>query len=199
MSQHKEKLVRLSIADESNLTNFNCINTEETFESKGFKAKQIKKFIGYSNNINMFLKEEALDEQEKGFNTTHLYYKNGKLVGCISLCSDSIRLNLEEKNEDKVPYTNIPSLKIARLAIDINSQGCQLGEYLIKFAVSSALKSREIMGIKFITVDCYRHRLSYYEQFGFKENIVMNESKEPDNPKSLRLNIDEYLENLSNE
>lgn len=191
------KLVRLSNEYDDDLANFNCVNDKEEFKGCIFKAKQIRKFIEYSKNINEFLKKEALNEQEQGLNTTHLFYINNQLAGFISLCSDSIRLSLDEKSEDGVPYANIPSLKIARLAIDINFQGRKLGEYLIKFAVASALNTRKIMGVKFITVDCYKHRVSYYEQFGFKENKIVNEGRQPDNPKSFRLNIDTYLDSLN--
>ena len=75
-------------------------------------------------------------------------------------------------------------------------QGKGLGELLIKYAVNAAnIISETLVGIKFITVDCYEHRTSYYERYGFKENLVQSENRQPDNPKSFRLNIDKYLEN----
>lgn len=33
---------------------------------------------------------------------------------------------------------------------------------MINFAISIAIKIREVSRIKFLTVDCYEHRLSYY-------------------------------------
>ena len=112
------KLVRISQEHKDILASFDCVNTNEKLKERGFKSKKIKKFLAYSENINHFLKSEALEEQEQGLNTTFLLMKQDSLIGFISLCNDSIRLAFEEKQEDSVPYANIPSLKIARLAID---------------------------------------------------------------------------------
>lgn len=105
-------------------------------------------------------------------------------------------MSKDEKDDECVPYVNIPALKIARLAIDKKAQSKSLGKEFINFAVFISLKARELFGIKFITVDCYKHRLSYYKKYGFKENTKINEGKDGDNPISLRLNIDDYLENI---
>ena len=68
---------------------------------------------------------------------------------------------------------------------------------MINFAVSIAIKIREVSGIKFLTVDCYEHRLSYYvDKLGFKINVNQAPNRQPDNPWSLRLNIEEYLNKI---
>lgn len=192
----KSKLVRLEFKYNSYLTNFDCLNEDETF-NENFNSKKRKKFKKHSKEINNFLVNEALVEQNQGLNTTHLLIKAKKLVGFISLCSDSIRLETEEKEKEKVLYSNIPALKIARLAIDKNCQHKGFGVFLINYAVKIASDMRENMGIKFITVDCYEHRLSYYKKQGFIINNIQNPKREPDSPLSLRLNIDTYLENLN--
>ena len=193
----KIRLARLSEIYVDILANFDCLNSDEDLKSKGFKSKPIRKFAGYSENINYFLKNDALEEQKKGLNTTHLLFLENELVGFISLCNDSIRLALSEKEEDNVPYANIPALKIARLAIDKKFQNNGWGKFLIDFAVAVAFKNRQWSGIKFLTVDCYKHRLSYYEdRIGFKINENQAPNRQPDNPLSLRLSIDEYLKNF---
>lgn len=194
LDENKIKLARLSEEHRDILANFDCLNEEEVFE--GFRSKQIKKFKGYSKKINEFLKSEALLEQNQGLNTTHLVFYEESLMGFVSLCSDSIRLEQGEMQKDNVPYGNIPAIKIARLAIDKNFQRNGLGSFLINFAVSIVSQIRLQMGAKFITVDCYAHRISYYEKFGFVINNIQNPNRQPDNPLSLRLNVDEYLENI---
>nr|WP_284502108.1 GNAT family N-acetyltransferase [Clostridium tertium] len=197
MDVEKFKLVRISGDYSDVLANFDCVNTNEDLKSKGFKSKKIKKFLAYSENINHFLKNEALEEQNQGLNTTFLLFNEDVLVGFVSLCNDSIRLAMEEKQEDSVPYANIPALKIARLAIDKRFQGTSLGELLIRFAVTVAIKIRSFSGVKFLTVDCYEHRLTYYrDKVGFKINVNQAPNRQPDNPLSLRLNIDDYLNHI---
>jgi predicted GNAT family N-acyltransferase len=100
------------------------------------------------------------------------------------------------KIKEKCSYANILSLKIARLGIDKNHQGNRLGEFLIQYTVNLAVKARDNVGIKFITVDCYKHRVSYYEKNGFVINNVQAPDRKPHHPLSLRLNIDNYLDNL---
>lgn len=197
LSTDKLKIVRLSEEYIDTLAIFNCIN-EDDRAVNGYKAKKRRKFLAYSENINHFLKFEALEEQKQGLNTTFLLLVENKIAGFISLCNDSIRLDLNERDEDSVPYTNIPALKIARLAIDNKYQYNGWGDFLIKYAVSIAMEIRKLSGIKFLTVDCYEHRLSYYkEKIGFKENANQAPNRQPDNPLSLRLNIDEYLNELN--
>lgn len=192
----KIKIARLSEEHNDILAIFDCVNKDERLIGK-FKSKKRKKFLAYSENINNFLKSEALEEQKQALNTTFLLFMEEDLIGFISLCNDSIRLALEEKEEDKVPYTNIPALKIARLAIDKNHQYNGWGDFMINFAVSIAIKIREVSGIKFLTVDCYEHRLSYYvDKLGFKINVNQAPNRQPDNPWSLRLNIEEYLNKI---
>lgn len=189
------KLARLSKKYNDILANFDCLDENEVFN--GFRSKHIRKFKTYSSNINSFLQEESLSEQNQGLNTTFLLFFEDTLAGFMSLCTDCIRLDLSEKQVDNVPYTNIPSLKIARLAIDKRFQHKGLGKILIAYAIAIAVHTRNYMGIKFITVDCYKHRVSYYEKFGFVENISVNADREGDNPKSFRLNIDNYLESIN--
>ncbi|MBM7835731.1 GNAT family N-acetyltransferase [Clostridium sardiniense] len=189
------KIIKLNEIHEEHIEKFTCLDENEEFI--GFKSKKKKKFKKHSKEIDEFFKKEALKEQAKFLNTTHLFFIDGKLAGFISLCADSIRLDLSEKESEKVPYLNIPSLKIARLAIDIKHQKMGVGTLLINFAVKTVFELRDSLGIKFLTVDCYEHRISYYENLGFQENKVQRENRQSDSPISLRLNVDEYLSNLN--
>lgn len=197
LNTDKLKIDRLSEKYINSIAIFDCVNKDDKLITS-FKNRKKKKFIAYSENINHFLITEALEEQKQGLNTTFLLLIDNSLAGFISLCNDSIRLDLNERNEDSVPYTNIPALKIARLAIDKNYQYNGWGDFLINYAVTIAMKIREFSGIKFLTVDCYEHRLSYYrDKIGFKVNANQAPNRQPDNPLSLRLNIDEYLNEMN--
>ncbi|BAO04881.1 acetyltransferase, gnat family [Clostridium botulinum B str. Osaka05] len=200
---HKQlKFVELSENVKDDLANFSCLDEEENFEKfqikgeKDFKSRDRKKFKNHSKEINYFIKEEALKEQEQDLNTTHLLYKGNELIGFISLCTDSIRLEIDEQEEYEIPYANIPAIKIARLAISKNYQHKELGQFLVKYSINLALKIRKYVGVKFITVDCYRHRLTYYkDKLGFTINKNQNPNRCSDSPTSLRLHIDQYLNN----
>ena len=189
------KIIKLEEIHQKHIEKFTCLDENEEFI--GFNSKKRKKFKRHSREIDVFFKEEALNEQAKFLNTTHLFFIDGELAGFISLCADSIPLDLNEKENEEVPYLNIPALKIARLAIDVKHQNMGIGTLLINFAVKTVFELRDSLGIKFLTVDCYEHRLSYYETLGFQQNKVQRENRQSDSPISLRLNVDEYLSKLN--
>jgi len=190
------ELVILSEDNTGILKDFDCLKPDEIFAD--FNSKQRKKFKMHSKNINDFLVKGALEEQTHSFSTTHLlFYKENDsnyLTGFISLCADNIRLEISEKEDEDSTYTSIPSLKIARLGIDKDFQHKGLGTFMVNYAINIALNIRSFMGVKFLTVDCYQHRVSYYESLGFVINKIQKPNRESDNPLSLRLNIDKYLE-----
>ena len=46
---------------------------------------------------------------------------DGKLVAYLALCNDAIRLELEEWDDMELPYTTVPAVKVARLAVSVTS------------------------------------------------------------------------------
>ncbi|NUU62617.1 GNAT family N-acetyltransferase [Paenibacillus agri] len=153
-----------------------------------------KRLEGHSRDMNEFLVNESLDEQLDGYNTTFLAKNdNGLILAYMSLCTDAIRLNHAERNNGQIGYETFPSLKIARLAVHKDYQRIGLGKNMIKYAVHKSLQLLEdFCGVKFLTLDCFPHRLGYYvETIGFVQNQESSEDL-----ISLRLNIDEYLDRL---
>ncbi len=71
--------------------------TESFDELRNYNSKERRRIVKHSKEMEDFLKLEALDEQEKGLNTTHLFIdeSNDKIVAYLSLCNDSIRLELK--------------------------------------------------------------------------------------------------------
>jgi GNAT superfamily N-acetyltransferase len=187
-------LARLSDEHQPILANFNCFNESEFTDLPSRKRKRIEEL---SLEMNSFLQEEALNEQRNGLNNTFLLFKQDFLAGFVSLCADSIKLNEKEQEDEGVSYETIPALKVARLAVDYRFHRCGLGKKLLDFSVANALHlNNNFCGVRFLTLDCYAHRLSYYKQFRFVENEVHNDGKPPHLPISMRLNIFEYLDNM---
>jgi len=78
-----------------------------------YNAKTRKRILKHSNEMEIFLKDEAYEEQEKGLNTTHLFIDTdaNKIAAYISLCNDSIGLELEERNDMGMPsWPNMSSI-----------------------------------------------------------------------------------------
>lgn len=178
---------------------FSCIESEKILSKYDSKTRRrIKK---HSKEMEDFLKNESLDEQSKGLNSTRLFIDTdtGKVIAYLSLCNDSIRLEIEERDELNLTYTTVPAIKIARLAVDSQYQGQGIGKMLIKFAAYMGDKIRQMSGLVFLTLDCYEHRVAFYESVGFVRNIIQPIELKYDSPISMRLAIDTYFEKINAE
>lgn len=176
---------------------FSCTETPEMLDS--YNAKVRRRIRKHSKEMENFLKEEAFEEQEKGLNTTHLFIDReiGKIAAYVSLCNDSIGLELKERDEMGLTYTTVPALKIARLAVANEYQGKGMGKSLIQFSAYMGRKIKELSGLAFLTLDCYEHRVSFYESVGFVRNMVQPVVLPYDTPISMRIGLEEYLERQS--
>ena len=114
--------------------------------------------------------------------------------GYVSLCNDSIGLELEERDNLGLSYTTVPAIKIARLAVAVDYQGMGIGKSLIQFSAYMGKKIMEMSGLAFLTLDCYEHRVSFYESVGFVKNLVQPIRLPYDTPISMRIVLEEYLE-----
>ena len=48
----------------------------------------------------------------------------------------------------------------------------------------------------FLTLDCYAHRVSFYEAIGFVQNLIQPVVLPYDSPISMRMGLDLYLEKV---
>lgn len=137
--------------------------------------------------MNRFFKEECLEEQEHGLNKTYVLYYRGELAAFCSICADRISLAPSEKDEVSLPRNSVPAVKIARLGREIRYKSLGLGKYLLEYVQLQVLKvSEERIGIRFITLDAYPHRVDYYKSIGFLENLHQDARK---GTVSMRLDI----------
>lgn len=175
---------------------FSCVESEELLRQYASKVR--RRIRKHSKEMEDFLKNEAWLEQEKGLNTTYLWIdtERSEIISYISFCNDSIRLDLEERDALSLSYTTIPALKIARLAVSNKYQGNGIGKKLIQFAAYVGVKIRIYSGLAFLTLDCYEHRVSFYESAGFVKNTIQPIQLPYDSPISMRLVLDTYLENV---
>ncbi len=186
------EILRLSEGNIHLTEGFTCVETDSMLAE--YTSKERRRIRRHSKDMDNFLHNEAFDEQEKGLSRTYLFVDvDGKLSAYLSLCNDAIRLEFEERDNMSLPYATIPAMKVARLAVDVTKRGKGTGYYALQFAVYVAQAVRDYSGVVFLTLDCYEHRVSYYERFGFRRNLYQPVLLDYDSPVSMRLWIDEYL------
>lgn len=181
------------------LDEFSCVETED--ELRMYNAKTRKRIKRLSKEMDDFLKYEAYVDQEKGLSRTHLLVvknedKKEKIAAYISLCNDSVKLDVAEKEDLGYAYKFVPSMKIARLAVSTEFKHLGIGKYMIDFAVLKGWEIRAVSGLALINIDCFKHRQSYYEDIGFVSNSLQQYENSSHLPINMRIVLDEYLENL---
>lgn len=176
---------------------FRCVESDE-YLSK-YNARERRRIKKHSKEMEMFLKEEAYAEQEIGMNTTYVYIDDNseRILAYVSLCNDAINLEFAEREDAGITYGSAPSLKIARLAVDTSMMRHGIGKLLIEFSAYQAQLIREHSGIFFLTLDCYEHRVSFYESAGFVRNLIQPVVLPYDSPVSMRIGLDAYLERIA--
>lgn len=138
------------------------------------KYHDLSKFDCGDNDINDFIKNDALIYQDKKIATTTIFTYGDNIIGFFSAAADSLRLVPPEKAEHKVtekPIKEFPAIKIARLGRDNKFRGEKVGTNILKWAIGYILACSQMMAVRFVTVDSYPNRVKWYESVGFKRNL----------------------------
>ncbi|MFH1224875.1 MAG: GNAT family N-acetyltransferase [Candidatus Diapherotrites archaeon] len=118
----------------------------------------INGFSSHIQEIEKFLKEDALKQAKEGINRTFLWMsRSGKrIIGYITICADSISLDKVQKEEmirRGINYKSLPALKIGRMGVQKGFCRRGIGTKMIAFAVRRAVMVHKISACRFITLD----------------------------------------------
>jgi GNAT superfamily N-acetyltransferase len=130
-------------------------------------------------DLNDFLRHDAEKYQTELLSHTDLALLDDRIVGYITLLSDSIVLKTPEKKSvlDKLSDQHrsiyaFPALKIGRLAVQTEYQHSGIGKWLLEHAIGTAVQMNFdlAVGCRFITLDAYPSAMGWYEKNGFVLN-----------------------------
>ena len=143
-----------------------------------------------SDDLNDFVKNDALIQQQDKINITKLITCDDEIIGFVSLLTDTIplknirdeniRLKLKHhynENIEKVPKKKqLPAIKIGRFAIDEKYAQKGLGSFIFRNVLLSILHlSKTKVGLRFITVEAYAMAFNFYVK---KNNFTYRKSDE---------------------
>jgi GNAT superfamily N-acetyltransferase len=134
------------------------------------EENDLASFCSNSDELNDFLKSDALKAQDDLISRTYLCFWKGLLVGFVTLTTDTIGYNLVEQCDgiDGYAYQKYPAIKIARLAVDDRYKRRGIGENLLLWAVGKAYEISNQIGCRYITVDAKRESINFYKKYEFK-------------------------------
>lgn len=128
------------------------------------------------DDMDDFLKNDALDQQEDNLNVTYLAKYHEEIIGFFSLLSDIIKLK-DIENEYDLPYSTCPAVKIGRLAVNEKYNSLGLGTVLLDNTCYQIKRISDIIGVRFITVDAYCNVRGFYYKNEFNHLKIHNEKK----------------------
>ncbi len=145
----------------------------------------LSKFECESEDLNDFLKNDALKQQKEKLNLTKLITCDGKIIGFVSLLTDSMKLKLlrnefeKGKIKEKLNISEnnpIPSIKIGRFAIDKKYAGKGLGTYFLRGILANIIKIAENnVGLRFVVVEGYVSAYNFYVTHNNFKNLKKDE------------------------
>ena len=128
---------------------------------------QLKDFDCGNDDLNVYLKCFAYQNDKNGIGKTFVLFDNNQLVGFMTLCSASI--NFEEAPRGlNLPKYPIPAIKIARLAVDKRFQGKGYGKSAAEAAIQILKAASPEMPIKLATEKGNEKARRLYTSLGFR-------------------------------
>ena len=125
-----------------------------------------------SEDLNDFLKNDALKQQKEKLNLTKLITCDDEIIGFVSLLTDSMKLKLlrdeveKEKIKGKLNVSEnnfIPAIKIGRFAIDRKYSKHGLGSQILRNILYNLQEIAENnVGLRFVVVEGYATAYTFY-------------------------------------
>jgi len=132
-------------------------------------AKLLDTFDSGDEELNDFIMNDALSEQQQLLSRTHICFYKDHVAGFITLAADSIRIDKDklqaDQHVDGCVYRAYPCILIARLATDKRLQRHGIGSYLLKLAIGFALEGP--LGCRYLSVDPKECAVEFYQKIGF--------------------------------
>jgi len=122
--------------------------------------------------LDRYLQKFALQNDTRGFGVTYVAAEPGDLTvqGYYTLSAGNIQHNLMPADAaQKLPRYPVPSILLARLAVDTRMQGQGIGKILLIHSLKQALKAGRHVGWHVMTVNALtKDAVHFYKYFGFR-------------------------------
>jgi GNAT superfamily N-acetyltransferase len=122
-----------------------------------------------SEVLNRWLLNHALASQKADLARTYVLLDNRAVVGYVSLTTGSIRREAAPTRYARgMPRHPIPTILIARLAVDQRHQGQRLGSRLLAEALRLAVAASDTAAARLVVVDAIDEQAAgFYRRWGF--------------------------------
>jgi GNAT superfamily N-acetyltransferase len=143
--------------------------------------------------LDSWLRDHALASQRADIARTYLMLEDETAVAYISLTTGSIRPASAPKRYARgMPRRPLPTILIARLAVDRRYQDNRIGRRLLAEALRRAVQASDVVAARLVVVDAIDDRAAaFYRRWGFVDV--------PENPRRLFRKISDIRRSLEND
>ena len=142
------------------------------------KNHDLSNFNCASDDLNNFLKDDALTQQKSKLNLTKLVMCDDVIVGYVSILTDTIPLKDIRDEDTKQDIKNqlditfkkrkLPAIKIGRFAVDKKYSHKGLGSEILMSVLFNVKNIAENnVGLRFVTVEGYASAYKFYTDHNF--------------------------------
>jgi len=133
------------------------------------ESSDVSGFHSTEQELDDFLKEDALNNQMNRLSATFLTYWNENLVGYFTLINDSLVAEAvsESDREPSWAYRKYPAIKIARMARHRDFDNYGIGTNMLLRIFVLVLHVSQFTGCRVITVDSKTGAVDWYCKKGF--------------------------------
>jgi GNAT superfamily N-acetyltransferase len=152
----------------------------------------VSSFDCRNDQLTTSLVRHALASQRADLARTYLALDGEQVIGYVSLTTGSVRPDEAPKRYARgMPAHPIPTILIARLAVDHRHQRRQLGSRLLAEALRLAVTASDAAAARLVAVDAIDERAAdFYRKRGFVDV--------PENPLRLYRKISDIRRSLTN-
>jgi len=164
-----------------------CGNMNKDYIINNYKFEKLSekhdlsRFDCGNNDLNDFIKNDALNQQEDNLSATKVVICDGEIIGFFSLLSDSIELKKirDEKTKKSIKIhlprvKKAPAIKIGRFAIDKKYSNKGIGSNIMEHILLNILELTADVGMRFVLIEAYAKAYNFY----VKNNKFLNLKKD---------------------
>jgi GNAT superfamily N-acetyltransferase len=153
-------------------------------------AHACTRFDSGSPQLDTWLRERALRNQDAGASRTYVACEATRVVAFYSLANGAVAHREAPGRLRRNMADPIPVMVLGRLAVDRGFQRRGLGKALLQDAIFRTLQAAEIAGVRAILVHAKdENGQRFYERYGFLAS--------PANPRTLMLPLQDVSAQLS--
>jgi ribosomal protein S18 acetylase RimI-like enzyme len=124
--------------------------------------------------LDSYLREQAGQHQRDGIATTHVLVDDDRPARVLGYCglaaAQTSVSDLQPADRKRLPAYPVSAIRVARLAVSIDTRGKGYGRLLLGHAMNCGMQLRIQLGVKLVLVDALNPRAAaFYRLHGFRE------------------------------